>query len=849
MVVMRALSLGCLSLVSLLIGVTPVGAAPAAQQQARLFSVISDVGSRQALIERRMNEAVVAGRLTQIQLDQFKQRLDMIANQEAEFKASQGTLNLWESLKLQFELDDIIKDLERSFTDRKFGTVDLPARKQEIERRLDIALKARRITAEQSNDLRKELNGIYKQEDAYRKADKGQLSVINSFKIVIELDHFSAELTKSVRSRQIDLQIAIDEKNALLKDVQADVDAQKLTVDQGKNLQTILEQIGSRIDKLNKTKRSLTSEEQLTLLKDLQAVADQVSSRSGQTETLAGQFALLEQAISTGLASLGKALDSGLISKVETSKFNDGLVALDTKRKEAVSPLSKNAPDMPFVKAMVVEATKLTDAINRAKYSKDNDWPGIKGTLDTLDKRISDAKNSKRMAEADAKSLSDELGKVVSERKANLKQDGSIIAGDALKLLNDIEALTIKVEKAIIDRIDITGLDVKAKLQNVQKRLSAAMATGKLKADKAKGFNDDLVAIQNRSSLLKPGASNFERETYSMAILLEKIDTDLAHELNIAGSTPVNNMATFKKLDDAIRDATLSGNLAPVKVGELKDELERLRNLQRDATKTADVADGLSKLNDDLDDLLKNKESALPDIGKRQAELFQSITEGVLQGRISPKDGDMLKRDFYAVMEQETKYTTSGGLSFGEHAAVVLQLEKLARKIESTMSAGPQAVPDPTARRQELDNKLAQAVISGTLTSDKARDFSKQLEKVARDEVTYRFSGEGLSYSESLTLIADMERINSALDTAIAGQKPRWANLDERYKALEQKINRSVASNKIDKGRGDKLKADLQSLARTRRDFETSGGGISLAEAESLVREFVRINGNIDVKP
>jgi len=849
MVVMRALSIGCLGIVSLLISANSVQSAPTAEKQARLFSVISDVGSRQALIERRMNEAVVAGRLTQAQLDQFKQRLDVIANQEAEFKASQGTLNLWESLKLQFELDDIIKDLEKSFTDRKFGTVDLPARKQEIERRLDIALKGRRITPEQANDFRKELNAIYKQEDAYRKADKGELSVINSFKIVIELDHFSAELTKSVRSRQIDLQIAIDEKNALLKDVQSDIDAKKMTEAQGKSLQSKLEQIGERIDKLNKTKRVLTADEQLGLLKDLQDVADQVSSRASQTETLAGQFALLEQAIITGLNSLGKALDSGLISKVETSKYNDAMVALDTRRKQAVSPLSKTAPDMPLVKGLVVEATKLTDAINRAIYDTNDNWPGIKSTLDGLDKRISDAKNSKRMPEDDAKALSAELAQLVSVRKANLKEDGSIVAGIALKLLNDIEALTTKVEKAIVDRIDISGLDVKAKLAAVQKRLNAAMASGKLKADKAKGFNDDLVAIKDRNAAIKPGATNFERETYSMAILLEKIDTDLAHELNIAGSTPVNNMATFKQLDDAIRDATLSGNLAPVKVGELKDELERLRNLQRDATKTAEVADGLSKLKDDLDDSLKNKESALPDIGKRQAELFQSITEGVLQGRISPKDGDMLKRDFYAVMEQETKYTTSGGLSFGEHAAVVLQLEKLARKIESTMSAGPQAVPDPTARRQDLDNKLAQAVISGTLTSEKARDFSKQLEKVARDEVTYRFSGEGLSYSESLTLIADMERINSALDTAIAGQKPRWANLDERYKALEQKINRSVASNKIDKGRGDKLKADLQSLARTRRDFETSGGGISLAEAESLVREFIRINGNIDVKP
>jgi hypothetical protein len=57
----------------------------------------------------------------------------------------------------------------------------------------------------------------------------------------------------------------------------------------------------------------------------------------------------------------------------------------------------------------------------------------------------------------------------------------------------------------------------------------------------------------------------------------------------------------------------------------------------------------LSKLIKDTENSSKNSEVALPDIAKREAELYQRITEGVMQGRLSVKDSDSLKKDFYRI--------------------------------------------------------------------------------------------------------------------------------------------------------------------------------------------------------
>jgi chaperonin cofactor prefoldin len=111
-------------------------------------------------------------------------------------------------------------------------------------------------------------------------------------------------------------------------------------------------------------------------------------------------------------------------------------------------------------------------------------------------------------------------------------------------------------------------------------------------------------------------------------------------------------------------------------------------------------------------------------------------------------------------------------------AALSLELERLANSIESNMGDAQAAVPDVDARQAELDSKIATAVASGQLTMAQTQDFTKELDRINRDEISYRFSGTGLSYAESISLVADLEKLNGRIDTQIAGQNSSM----ERYR-------------------------------------------------------------------
>ena len=63
-----------------------------------------------------------------------------------------------------------------------------------------------------------------------------------------------------------------------------------------------------------------------------------------------------------------------------------------------------------------------------------------------------------------------------------------------------------------------------------------------------------------------------------------------------------------------------------------------------DAYEAFQIAQSIAKLNRDVQLAIKNSDTALPDIAKREAELYQRITEGVMQGRLGAKEADDLKR-------------------------------------------------------------------------------------------------------------------------------------------------------------------------------------------------------------
>jgi chaperonin cofactor prefoldin len=228
--------------------------------------------------------------------------------------------------------------------------------------------------------------------------------------------------------------------------------------------------------------------------------------------------------------------------------------------------------------------------------------------------------------------------------------------------------------------------------------------------------------------------------------------------------------------------------------------------------------------------------------------LYQRITEGVMQGRLGAKEADDLKRDFYRVMDNEAKYRSSGGLSFGEQAALAIELEKLANSIESSMKETNAVLPDVDTRQAELDKKLANALAGGLVSTTQVSEITRELDRIAREEVNYRFSGNGLSYAESSSLMAELERVDNRINTMLAGRKVQWSGIDNRLLEAREEIEEGVAARRLSAAQASELKAELDRIAQAKLAFEASGGGLTVAETSSLVRDLERFNINLNAR-
>ncbi len=182
-----------------------------AADNTRLVAVagsISDFDARLASIENRLTDAFNAGRLTQMQRQRFKLDLQRLADQEAVFTASSGSLSLWENLRLHFDLDSIVKDMEASLGDRKSGFVDASVRRDEIQRRLARAFSQGRLSRQEFEEIRAEVERESSAIEA-AKDRNGQINITDNIRLVLELDRLSQRLTRTVHDRQFSL-TAID---------------------------------------------------------------------------------------------------------------------------------------------------------------------------------------------------------------------------------------------------------------------------------------------------------------------------------------------------------------------------------------------------------------------------------------------------------------------------------------------------------------------------------------------------------------------------------------------------------------------------------------------------------------
>lgn len=851
----RGIALAC-SLASLaLTCAMPVKADPALKSNSALQDLLQELNYRQANLTKRLKEAIDAKRIDPEPAQQFQKSLLDIENKEVQAREADDRLNLYELETILFSQDELFKTLEASLKPREAGSLDIERRYQELKRRVDFAFRANRLTQSERDKFQNDLDGIYGADTKNGPGDIKVLTVSELLAAQTKLDAFSKLLTSTVKDRQFSHTVFAEAVNDLDQRVDALLKEKKISKSKAAAFKRDLAQCLKDEDALRKTKAILSADEQLGLsrpLSQLESKLDLIAPVTPQQLTVGiikNRLDQIRQEIVQGL----------LLGTIELKNVLDYQNQLDGFEQKLIQG---KADDTTISKEDSQDLEHLLSQLRQINAENNFRWQGILELIRDLSVRLADAEKNHRLD----KKVGDDLTARLDDIKKTLGIDNWQEARKQGRLKN-IEAvkdagqslvdLNLALQLSLKSRDQIKVPDADVKLQKLDQSISTSLLEGKLSASSATSLMQQLSRIYDlKARLLDNNSMTEDNKAYLLAVQEESLSNQLAKALKESQTKSSTSdikassdslRAKTRALDEYISAGTISGALKPKEIQDARERIARamaaLNNANGlDAQKTYLAAQELENVKRSLAEHKEDNLGALPDLQKKESDVYKRITEAVLMGMLAPDQADLLKKDFYRILDKETQSRATGGLSFGETATLIIDLEKLEARIDEKKIANDATAQDVDKLQRELEESMAQALIQGRLNILEAEQLSHDLDRISRDKISVKFKDSATAAQETTVLANRLVGLRDQLQAIVKDRPTKYKTLEDKLAAIESKID-SLPANLSDLKK--RSQADLGNIARQKELYESSGGGLSLAEASSLLRDCQRMEESI----
>ena len=821
-------------------------------------SGVADVDQQQAQIERRVRDAMSVGRLSRHVGQEFLLDLENVAELEASYRASHGKLSLWERLKLLFELDGLSRKLETSLQDRAIADSDVDERVNELKERVENAKRDHRLTGQEAQGFLYELSGSEDLLDSYRK--KGtSLSDEEVLQLSLSLDRLSARLESTMHERQIELPEVSHAQEELENRLSTGIKDKRISDGEAEALRKEFNVLVDREKVLKKLDRPLTAEETLALASDLEKLSNRLDMK------LRDQVSLTRDR-EEKKAHIGHRIADGVISGRLTLPEADYLKRLLYRidEQERTYKTERSSLSDEEEKALLLAVEKLAGKVERRLYDTRHHWEGISKALDSTDRRLEAAKEAGRLDSDRARNLTRELSRIHTNWKALQSIQTSAAAGDAafplrdsLYLVSDLQRLNRQMAEELSDR-SLVVPDLASLKAALDKRIAYGIVVGKLTVQEAANAIDELDKIERKEVGYQASESDLsDKEKLSLAREVERLSAVLERRIHDTGETAPSLAAQKSYILDRLEEAVISGEITETESEDLSEDLKQIEQLEDSykgpgkvmrAKEALTVAKMIAALKASISQELADAEIKQSDIKQRKRDIERKISAGVTTGRLVKDEAAELRDELAKIGQLESKYETDGGMSITEAAVVAYRLEKLAAELEQKKHDTRATVPDIAGLQADLEEQLASAISEGNLTLAVVEKFKKRLDHIARLEMSLRFSGEGLSYAESRMLSAEVDKLAFDIDTALARKSAAGVGITKRIDDTSERIVSGVANKKLSSDGANGLKGELDRIRNAKIAFAHSGGGFTLDEAETLVRDLDRLNSEIDMR-
>jgi|GEM_PF-1971075 hypothetical protein len=833
----------------------PVKADPALKSNSALQDLLQELNYRHANLTKRLKEAIDAKRIDPEPAQQFQKSLLDIENKEVQAREADDRLNLYELETILFSQDELFKTLEASLKPREAGSLDIERRYQELKRRVDFAFRANRLTQSERDKFQNDLDGIYGADTKNGPGDIKVLTVSELLAAQTKLDAFSKLLTSTVKDRQFSHTVFAEAVNDLDQRVDALLKDKKISKSKAAAFKRDLAQCLKDEDALRKTKAILSADEQLGLsrpLSQLEIKLDLIAPVTPQQLTVGiikNRLDQIRQEIVQGL----------LLGTIELKNVLDYQNQLDGFEQKLIQG---KADDTTISKEDSQDLEHLLSQLRQINAENNFRWQGILELIRDLSVRLADAEKNHRLD----KKVGDDLTARLDDIKKTLGIDNWQEARKQGRLKN-IEAvkdagqslvdLNLALQLSLKSRDQIKVPDADVKLQKLDQSISTSLLEGKLSASSATSLMQQLSRIYDlKARLLDNNSMTEDNKAYLLAVQEESLSNQLAKALKESQTKSSTSdikassdslRAKTRALDEYISAGTISGALKPKEIQDARERIARamaaLNNANGlDAQKTYLAAQELENVKRSLAEHKEDNLGALPDLQKKESDVYKRITEAVLMGMLAPDQADLLKKDFYRILDKETQSRATGGLSFGETATLIIDLEKLEARIDEKKIANDATAQDVDKLQRELEESMAQALIQGRLNILEAEQLSHDLDRISRDKISVKFKDSATAAQETTVLANRLVGLRDQLQAIVKDRPTKYKTLEDKLAAIESKID-SLPANLSDLKK--RSQADLGNIARQKELYESSGGGLSLAEASSLLRDCQRMEESI----
>ena len=262
------LAAGFSALALMVFSLTPVSA------QMPAFDPASFI-ARQKSLALRIDDALLAGRLSNDEANGFRNQLKTIADTEAKYK-NDGIMSNWESVVLSFQLNGLSKKLEAQLTQRKVPSQNIDGMQVDINQRIDDAQDAGQFTDMEAMGFKEDLNRISNKEEKFRKSE-GTLSEAEKLELSVDLDLLSKTVEDKLENRLTNLPNIDQSRQDLQNKIAQAKSAGNITEAQCQHLTTELARIYQLESDLRASEKRLTVEEAAILALEFEQVSNSLT--------------------------------------------------------------------------------------------------------------------------------------------------------------------------------------------------------------------------------------------------------------------------------------------------------------------------------------------------------------------------------------------------------------------------------------------------------------------------------------------------------------------------------------------------------------------------------------------